>query len=234
MIVAVSDVHLGRKAAKADDFIKFLDNYDWSDVEHLVMCGDILDLWVRQNAQLILENSRIFSKLRNLPCEVYYVVGNHDYIVRNSPVEHFPLNLVKKYLRLESGKRKFVFMHGYELEVLAELEPMTVDMYEQISDMMCYAEDRLGRLMTWLWMAYRRVLKIRKPARKRKLRWAEQLANSELRSFFLPIAEDEYLIWGHTHHALVEERMANAGSWCDEDTDYLTIDGGKVEHHTWR
>ncbi|WMW25045.1 hypothetical protein RE474_13335 [Methanolobus sediminis] len=41
-IVAVSDVHLGMKGAKEDEFTEFVDYLNERKVKHLVLLGDIL------------------------------------------------------------------------------------------------------------------------------------------------------------------------------------------------
>lgn len=54
--------------------------------------------------------------------EVSYVVGNHDYHMLNlkeSLADDFPFKYIAESTRLEDGDQKFFFIHGYQLEVLA-------------------------------------------------------------------------------------------------------------------
>jgi|GEM_PF-6447982 len=57
---------------------------------------------------------------------------------------------ISKSLRLEDGGNRFYFIHGYEFEVL-RLEPMTLEMYEEFSEKMCFSEDIIGGAAGHLW-----------------------------------------------------------------------------------
>ena len=139
MIIVVSDVHLGYDKCNKEAFNRFLDEVAKCDVDDFVLLGDILDFWRRNNVSVALENEDILTKLQSLNTRLHYVVGNHDYTIlklRERFPQFYPLD-VSKHLRLESGGNEFYFTHGYELEVLANLEPMTIEAYEHISESLC-------------------------------------------------------------------------------------------------
>lgn len=50
MITAVSDLHFGFDKCNKDAFMRFVDTYDFTGTDHLVLLGDILDFWRRNNA----------------------------------------------------------------------------------------------------------------------------------------------------------------------------------------
>lgn len=63
--VVVSDVHLGTEDSNREKFADFIDNLG-DDVEHLVLLGDIFDLWRRDPIGVLLENVDIVQKLLEL------------------------------------------------------------------------------------------------------------------------------------------------------------------------
>ena len=89
-VVAFSDVHIGHwegdKNKRAfedfvDGFIKKADRID-----HLVILGDFLDLWRRDDDELLMANRELLRKLVYFKSigkigELQYVVGNHDYLI---------------------------------------------------------------------------------------------------------------------------------------------------------
>ena len=82
MIIAVSDVHLGYDKCNLNDFLRFLNECDSAGIDHLILLGDILDFWRKNNAEVVTEkkNAEILAKLAKLNVKnIHYVVGNHDY-----------------------------------------------------------------------------------------------------------------------------------------------------------
>jgi UDP-2,3-diacylglucosamine pyrophosphatase LpxH len=245
MILVISDVHLGYKNCNHDDFLAFLDNYD-TEINHLVLLGDFFDFWRRNNAKIITENEDILEKLNNLNAKnIHYVIGNHDYYMfnlRERYGDNFPFT-ISKYLRLEDGGNRFYFIHGYEFEVLS-LEPMTLEMYEEFSEKMCFNEDIIGGIASHLWdfiqgSGFKE--KIEKNPRERleskETKKIYNFATSKGKSFLLGMKPDERLVFGHTHGPFInnDQTVANTGSWINElpkkeyQNSYVEISEGEME-----
>jgi UDP-2,3-diacylglucosamine pyrophosphatase LpxH len=257
----VSDIHLGYAKSDRNSFQLFLESETinkLTDKDHFILLGDIIDLWRKQNAEAVQEkeNESILSKIIEISSKTntYYIIGNHDYSIlrlfyrygRN----HFPF-LVLKNLRLEDNQRKFYFTHGYELEVFSRLEPLTIDDYEYISEILCnrtggFTGAVLGRLWDTIKLSSKlgknsKVYSIQKTPRKRlDINKLEKLSKSlTARAIFLGMKENEFLVFGHTHYPFVddEKRVANSGSWIkyDENYDsYLIIENGRIELKFWK
>jgi UDP-2,3-diacylglucosamine pyrophosphatase LpxH len=155
LIVVVSDIHLGYERCNREDFEDFIDSFlVKEDIKHLVLLGDILDFWRRLNEGVLFENMQVLYKLSSLPAEVHYVIGNHD----------FSLCCLKQYetlqfdvtdnLALESGGKKFRFIHGHQIE-FGDLLPF----YEEICQMLCTSGDERGQILSDLWDFYERKIK---------------------------------------------------------------------------
>ncbi len=243
MIIALSDVHLGYSESNRDSFEHFVDNYlkNLRKGDQLVLMGDILEFWRTQNVTTLLENEGIISKLAALDADVYYLPGNHDYSIyrfsKQRP-DKYPFK-VSKSIHLQSGGKSFHFTHGYELEVLATLEPITVEQYEQLSDSMCQMTDAvLGRLLSTLWdevkagshffdQAKKNLESLRASPNKRLSDIHEnricRLAMSDAKGIFLECAQDETLIFGHTHMPFESRNAFNTGAWVKDGEDYNTF-----------
>lgn len=254
MIIAVSDVHLGCEGSNREAFMSFLSRCDSTDVDHLVLLGDILDFWRRNNAQVVIENADVLDRIACLKAKnVHYIIGNHDYSImrlskRYEESYHFP---VHRSLRLTDGGTKLYFTHGYEMEVLTTYEPLSVEAYEKFCERMCYSEDILGEYANnlWNWIENRkgswwRYRAIRTDSRNRadedRIRG---LALSRGKYILLGMHPDEKLIFGHTHDPFVspDNMVANTGSWFLEPganngrprNTYIKIVDGKLELKTF-
>ena len=244
MILVISDVHLGYKNCNHDDFLAFLDSYD-TEINHLVLLGDFFDFWRRNNAKIITENEDILEKLNNLNAKnIHYVVGNHDYYMfnlRERYGDNFPFT-ISKYLRLEDNGNSFYFIHGYEFEILS-LEPMTLEMYEEFSEKMCFSEDIIGGVASHLWdfiqgSGFKE--NIEKNPRERlesKTKKIYNFATSKGKNFLLGMKPADRLVFGHTHGPFInnDKTVANTGSWINElpkkeyQNSYVEISKGEME-----
>ncbi len=274
MIIAVSDLHLGwhdEGKEKQDEFLKFLDRCVDGGVDHLVLCGDIFDFWRRTNCNifsaspkcgsktesLVRKNGEIFEKLVNISAKVHYVAGNHDYLIHriSKESESYPLS-VQKSFRLVDSRSHYYFTHGYEMDVMANMEQMmTVGQYETLAERLCFLSDKTGWLASTIWKATEimatmkdQVLKIQSSPGERgeEMDSVRLLACSAARNLLLGLGPEENLVFGHTHVPFRQEVkpgiwVGNTGTWGEEVTDpatgkpasnsYLKIFDGKMELH---
>jgi UDP-2,3-diacylglucosamine pyrophosphatase LpxH len=250
MILAVSDLHLGYdEKCNRDDFARFLDLCNGIDIDHLVLLGDILDFWRRNNARIVMDgqNGKILSKLMNMSArEVHYVAGNHDYYMlklcdrygKNCPFT------VTKNLRIEDNGSRFYFTHGYEFEVLINLEPISIESYEGFCEQMCFNNDTLGGYASSLWDLLKKCRPDRDldkltqpPAERENIDQVYYFVRSEGKRVLTGMAPDEKLVYGHTHRPFInpEGTVANTGSWVNElsreksQNRYVRIENGRMD-----
>lgn len=245
--------------------------------DDLVLLGDILEFWRGKNIDTIFSflnstkddnevnkeqieiNEQIFSKIMELnkKTKVHYIIGNHDYTVinfLNYYNENFQDNKYKypvkisKACRLEEGKLKIFFMHGYEFEVISSFEPLTIEDYEKICIFLCDRTGKLvGKKLSYLWDLFNNRLNIRRrslfkinsitkpPEERKNIDNIKNMAESSaFRQFFFGIRDDELLVFGHTHRPFIniEKNVVNTGSWLKYaagNCKYLKIKDEKVE-----
>lgn len=156
MIIAVSDLHLGDPASNRTLFSSFIEEFlkpKCNEITDLVLLGDILDLWRRNSSSVILENQDILNNICNLGFHVHYLVGNHDFIIkdyslgkddRNSPVgiicesKNMTVGDVQV---LENNGKKFRFIHGHQMDYW-----YTLPFYEAFARAMCDVTEEVEEL----------------------------------------------------------------------------------------
>lgn len=157
MIIAVSDVHLGYEHADKQSFMSLLGNVGSTlgQSDNLVLLGDIFDFWRRNNVSVLLENEDVVEKLESLSTRIHYVPGNHDFtFARVNPSGTVPFSF-EKAVRLQDGGATFTFIHGYQLEVLSNFEPLTIEEYEDLCFSLCQRTgDFLGDLLSFFWIVF--------------------------------------------------------------------------------
>jgi UDP-2,3-diacylglucosamine pyrophosphatase LpxH len=76
--IIVSDLHLGTKDSKAEEFIEFLEQYP---TDLLILNGDIIDGWaLNRGSKWKKKHTKVVSKLLNLSnkTRIIWIRGNHD------------------------------------------------------------------------------------------------------------------------------------------------------------
>ncbi|MFW9767505.1 MAG: metallophosphoesterase [Candidatus Thorarchaeota archaeon] len=169
--IAVSDLHLGYDKADKEAFRVFLRNMKDIRVDHLLLVGDVLDMWRRDNKGLIEDNMDILVMLRDLKKNeqvgtIHYVIGNHDFSIELMTDEFGILSdlftfypgtssnrvWVELPLPEEGNKladKSFKFMHGHQLS--AGLADPIIPMYDGICTALCRQGDLGGRITSFLW-----------------------------------------------------------------------------------
>ena len=248
MIVVISDVHLGYEKSNVESFRHFLEQCAALELDRFVILGDLLDFWRCNNARVVVEHQHILDLIGRLNARrVHYIPGNHDFYVHKLAAiygDRYPFE-VSKWLTLDDGGSRINFRHGYELEVLANLEPMTIERYEWLSERMCFTEQITGNILSQFWdlveerhQLTERIEHIRKPPHERNdFDKVQELAVSKGAYVLLGMRPGEKLIYGHTHRPFINEEktVANTGSWVDEGppdrprNTYLVIQDGRME-----
>jgi len=135
VIIAVSDLHLGDPLSNEQGFMDFIKAYlkpNQREISHLVLLGDILDLWKKNNNEVIQKKNHIFDTLASLEFELHYLVGNHDFALADRHLELREDIAISKTLRLTDGNSKYRFIHGHQLNYW-----YASAFYEFFSEAMC-------------------------------------------------------------------------------------------------
>lgn len=151
MLVAVSDIHLGDRAANRTGFVDFIERYlkpNARDISDIYLLGDILDLWRRDSSSVIRDNLEILRSICSLGFQVYYIVGNHDFVMTDiygdagindihstlgNDITNLTFSLRQR--TMNAGKR-FRFIHGHQVDYW-----YTLPFYETFCRAMCHVHE---------------------------------------------------------------------------------------------
>ena len=147
MIIAVADLHLGSQMANRSGFSEFIDEFlepNQDAISHLILLGDILDLWRYPNSQVLIQNLDLLASLSRLDMEKNYLVGNHDYAIFSllnqdtipvTPESEGLFENVSDILDIALDGLKLRFIHGHQIDYWPALS-----FYEVFSQAMCFVE----------------------------------------------------------------------------------------------
>jgi UDP-2,3-diacylglucosamine pyrophosphatase LpxH len=98
--IVVSDLHLGTKDSKAEEFIEFLDKYP---TNLLILNGDIVDGWaLNRGTKWKKQHTKVISKLLQLSntTQIIWIRGNHDEFIQDFIGTHLGRIEIKEDYRL--------------------------------------------------------------------------------------------------------------------------------------
>ena len=242
-VVVTSDHHLGYANADKAAFNSFLDNLSQKgDVTHLVLLGDVVDMWRRDASGVFLEHHDTVAKLLALKAkgvQIFYVAGNHDYHVLDLHNPAYPLQFSKE-LTLNDGPVTYRLVHGYEFDPEQKV-PFMAFLCRVMSD-------TGGAFESNLWVDFHSASTIlskmepsfvkedlAKVAQRLHQRPEDRLKDSLDKvnlSACNAVKPGEVLVFGHTHVPFVNkaENVVNTGSWVKDaaiHNTYVELTGGK-------
>jgi UDP-2,3-diacylglucosamine pyrophosphatase LpxH len=98
--IVVSDLHLGTKDSKAEEFIEFIDTHP---TDLLILNGDIIDGWaINRGAKWKKQHTKVISKLLQLSnkTQIIWIRGNHDEFIQDFIGTHLGRIEIKEDYRL--------------------------------------------------------------------------------------------------------------------------------------
>lgn len=115
----ISDVHLGHgtkeiNRAKEIELVRFL-NLVGENSTKLFILGDFFDVWFEYKLAVPKGFTRVLGKLAELSdngVEIFYILGNHDFWVRDYFENELGVKIFKDDLKIEINGKKFYITHG--------------------------------------------------------------------------------------------------------------------------
>lgn len=234
-VVVTSDHHLGYANADKTAFNGFLDELSQeNDLTHLVLLGDVVDMWRRDASGVFLEGHDTIGKilaLKSKGVQVFYVAGNHDYHVLDLNPSAYPIQFSKE-LSLHDGPVTYRFVHGYEFDPEQKV-PFMAFLCRVMSDTGGALENHLWTDFNSLNNIFSKIepsfvkADIAAVAERLHRRPEDRLKGSlgHINSTACQqVKSGEVLIFGHTHIPFMNkaENVVNCGSWVKDSTPYDT------------
>jgi UDP-2,3-diacylglucosamine pyrophosphatase LpxH len=234
-VVVTSDHHLGYAGADKKAFNAFLDYLgEEGDVTHLVLLGDVVDMWRRDASGVFLENHDTVAKILSLKSkgvQIFYVAGNHDYHVLDLVNPSYPLEF-RRELSLTDGQVTYRFVHGYQFDP-EQKAPYMAFLCRLMSDKEGVLADNLWTDFGSLNNIFSRIepsfvkADIAALTERLQRRPEDRLKDSLTKISSAACNEvkpGEVLVFGHTHVPFVNkaENVVNSGSWVKDAAIYNT------------
>lgn len=227
--IIVSDLHLGTKDCKADEFIEFIDS---NPTELLILNGDIVDVWaLNRGSKWKKRHSKVLSKLLKLSSttRIIWIRGNHDEFLKEFTgtnlgriefKEDYILEF-SEHIEYDYWKRRcYYIFHGDVVDVF-------ITKYKWLSKLGSVGYDFALWLNRW-YNRYRKFRKLPYQSISQKIKEGVKQATMYINDFevtALKMAEKkgcEGVICGHIHQP--ESRMIdnrhylNSGDWIENMT----------------
>lgn len=115
--VFVSDVHLGCRYTRAEEFLAFLEEIE---VERIYLVGDFIDGWrLKRHWRWSPIYVRILQRLVQMAMQgtcLYYTPGNHDEFLRDYLHDFGFVVVSDQFVHRTADGRRFIVVHGDKFE----------------------------------------------------------------------------------------------------------------------
>lgn len=220
----ISDVHLGTYGCNAKKLLTYLNSIE---PKHLVLNGDIIDIWQFNKRYFPKSHLKVIKKIMDFATEgtkVTYITGNHDEMLRkftDTTIGNITITN-KKVLELD-GKKAW-FFHGDVFDV-------SIKNAKWLAKLGSYGYDALiliNRLLNW----YLEALGKERYSFSKKIKNSVKGAVKYISDFENVVSElaiakgYDYVVCGHIHQPkmLIKENQQgktmylNSGDWVENFT----------------
>jgi len=237
--IIVSDLHLGTKDSKAQEFLEFIENHP---TQLLILNGDIIDGWaLNRGAKWKKSHTKVISKLLKLSnkTRIVWIRGNHDEFIEefidssfgNIEIKEDYVLEFSEHVEYDIWKRHcFYVFHGDVIDVF-------ITKYKWLSKIGSIGYDFALWLNRW-YNKYRKWRKLPYQSISQKIKEGVKQATSYINDFevtALRMAEKrgcEGVICGHIHQpsdrVIDNKRYLNSGDWVENMTAVLIGESGNI------
>ena len=230
--IVVSDLHLGTKDSKAEEFIEFLEKHP---TDLLILNGDIIDGWaLNRGAKWKKQHTKVISKLLKLSnkTQIIWIRGNHDEFLQEFMGNHFGgIEIREDYvLDIRNTVESYYIFHGDVIDIF-------ITKYKWLSKIGALGYDFALWLNRW-YNKYRVWRKLPYQSISQKIKSGVKAATNYVNDFevtALSMATKKGchgVMCGHIHQP--EDRMINgkrylnSGDWVENMTAICVEDTGRI------
>jgi len=230
--IIISDLHLGTKDSKAEEFIEFLEKHP---TDLLILNGDIIDGWaLNRGAKWKKQHTKVISKLLKLSnkTQIIWIRGNHDEFLQEFIGNHFGgIEIREDYvLNVRNTVESYYIFHGDVIDIF-------ITKYKWLSKVGAVGYDFALWLNRW-YNRYRVWRKLPYQSISQKIKNGVKTATNYVNDFevtALSMANKKGchgVMCGHIHQP--EDRMIdgkrylNSGDWVENMTAICVEDTGRI------
>ena len=225
--IIVSDLHLGTKDSKAEEFIEFLDKHP---TDLLILNGDIIDGWaLNRGTKWKKQHTKVISKLLKLSnkTRIIWIRGNHDEFIQEFIGTHLgAIEIREDYkLDIDNTMESYYIFHGDVIDVF-------ITKYKWLSKIGAVGYD-FALWLNRVYNTYRKWRKLPYISISQKIKESVKVATNYINDFevtALSMATKKGcngVICGHIHQPadriINGKRYLNSGDWI-ENMSAICID----------
>jgi UDP-2,3-diacylglucosamine pyrophosphatase LpxH len=230
--IIVSDLHLGTKDSKAEEFIEFIESHP---TELLILNGDIVDGWaLNRGTKWKKQHTKVISKLLHLSntTRIIWIRGNHDEFIQEFIGTHLGAIEIREDYKLDINNtmESYYIFHGDVIDVF-------ITKYKWLSKIGSVGYD-FALWLNRVYNTYRKWRKLPYISISQKIKGSVKVATNYINDFettALSMAHKKGcsgVICGHIHQpadvVIKGERYLNSGDWIENMSAILVDIKGKV------
>lgn len=235
--VWISDTHLGTRGCKAEFLLDFLKH---TDCETLYLVGDIIDGWRLKKSWYWTETQNavvqeILRKSRQ-GCEIIYVPGNHDEVLRDYTGLFFGGVQVKdEVIHTGADGRTYLIIHGDKYDSVVKYAKWLAHLGDWAYTALLSTNHYFNIVRRWLNMPYWSLSAYLKHKVKNAVEFISKFEEA--------VAKEakqrgvDAVVCGHIHHAEMREidgvLYCNDGDWVESCTALVEHADGTLDIVRW-
>jgi UDP-2,3-diacylglucosamine pyrophosphatase LpxH len=230
--IIVSDLHLGTKDSKAEEFIEFIEK---NPTELLILNGDIVDGWaLNRGTKWKKQHTKVISKLLKLSnkTRIIWIRGNHDEFIQEFIGTHLGAIEIREDYKLDINNtmESYYIFHGDVIDVF-------ITKYKWLSKIGSVGYD-FALWLNRVYNTYRKWRKLPYISISQKIKESVKVATNYVNDFevtALSMATKKGcsgVICGHIHQPadriIDGKRYLNSGDWVENMSAICIDNGGRV------
>ena len=230
--VIVSDIHLGTKDSKANEFIHFLESHP---TELLILNGDIVDGWaLNRGSKWKKQHTKVISKLLQLSntTRIVWIRGNHDEFLQEfigsgfgniQIAEDYKISIHKHIKDDHWQKTEYLVFHGDVIDVFISKYKWLAKIGAIGYDMALWLNRIYNRWRVWRGLPYQSI--------SQKIKQGVKAATNYINDFEVAAIRMakrrgcDGAICGHIHNPadihIENGHYLNSGDWVENRTAIL-------------
>lgn len=217
--IIVSDLHLGTKDSKAEEFIEFIDKHP---TDLLILNGDIIDGWaLNRGTKWKKQHTKVISKLLKLSnkTRIIWIRGNHDEFIQEFIGTNLGAIEIREDYKLDinNSMESYYIFHGDVIDVF-------ITKYKWLSKIGSVGYD-FALWLNRVYNTYRKWRKLPYISISQKIKQSVKVATNYVNDFevtALSMATKKGcngVICGHIHQPadrmIGGKRYLNSGDWIE-------------------
>ena len=233
--IAISDIHLGTRGCQADLLCSFLKT---NTCDNLFLVGDIIDGWRLKKRWYFPQNHinviRRFLTSAKRDTDVYYILGNHDEMLRkflSYDINIGRIKILNQHDYIAKNGKKYLIVHGDMFDgLMLPTNKWIMHLGDFLYNFLIWLNCHFNKIRVILNLPYWSLSKFLKNKTKSALNFIHSFEES-VASYCYKHGYDG-IICGHIHTAIIKDingiEYMNCGDWVESCT-------ALVEHHdgTW-